>query len=51
MPYRYPGPTETWGVPANFSAAFWQTPADIFLVAETDSPKPPAEPNSHYPFV
>ena len=40
MPYRYPGPKETWPIPTNFRVAYWQTPAEVFLICDNDSTWP-----------
>jgi len=36
MPYRYPYGTDTWPAPANFNMAYWQQPADVFVLADSD---------------
>src|SRR5262249_7253860 len=51
MPYRYAGPGETFAPPANFAMAYWQNPADIFIVADSEYTKTPAGQNSYYQFV
>jgi prepilin-type N-terminal cleavage/methylation domain-containing protein/prepilin-type processing-associated H-X9-DG protein len=51
MPYRYPLLKETFAVPQNFKIAFWQNPADIFLVADSVRVEPGVAGNRFYQFV
>jgi prepilin-type N-terminal cleavage/methylation domain-containing protein/prepilin-type processing-associated H-X9-DG protein len=51
MPYRYPLGRETFAVPANFALAYWQSPASIFLIADSVVRDPTKPGNMFYQFV
>lgn len=51
LPYRYPLNRETWAKPANFSMAFWQAPAEVFLVTDSVMTEPSRPGNRFYQFV